>query len=101
MTLTSTAGNSSSPDTAFAFYLFDANGNPISNSNSPSREAFDIIISGQTGGTTLVHYYPPPPMTVATTSVPEPSSMVLMGMGLGAVAGWGRRLGRRLVPKQA
>ncbi len=95
VTFTSTPGNSSSPDTTFAFYLFDASGNPISHSNSPSGEAFDININGQTGRATLVPYYPPPPITVVPASVPEPSSMMLMGMG--AVVGWGRWLGRRLV----
>jgi hypothetical protein len=77
-------------DTTFSFFLYDANGNPISNANSPSGEAFDININGQTGAETLVPYFPPPPITIKGT-IPEPSSVLQLGAGLGALVGWSRR----------
>jgi hypothetical protein len=81
VTLTSTAGTSSSADTLFSFYLFDANGNPISSSNSPSGEALDINIEGPSGAFDPPVLYSPPPTIIVTQAVPEPSSVVLLGLG--------------------
>jgi PEP-CTERM motif len=94
VTLTSTAGDPSSADTTFSFYLFDANGNPISNSNSPSGEAFDINIEGPSGTfDPPAVFFPPPPITLVQINgvVPEPSSIVLLGIGLGAILFRARR----------
>jgi hypothetical protein len=94
VTLAASAPSTIPIDTTFSFFLYDRNGNPISNSNSPSGEAFDLNINGLTGAATLVPYYPPPTMTVLQ-GVPEPSSVLLLGLGATAVAGLGRLRGPR------
>ncbi|HZW34638.1 MAG TPA: NF038129 family PEP-CTERM protein [Isosphaeraceae bacterium] len=88
VTLSSTAGSPSSADTLFAFYLFDSAGNPVSGPNSPSGEILDINIQGPSGTFDTPVTYPPPAITLI--SVPEPSSVVLLGLGAGVVAGLGR-----------
>ncbi|MFI5455755.1 MAG: NF038129 family PEP-CTERM protein [Isosphaerales bacterium] len=97
VTLSSNPGSSSSADTLFAFYLFDANGNPVSGPNSPSGEILDINIQGPSGTFDTPVTYPPPAITATqmSSSVPEPSSMVLLGVGLGAIVGWSRWRGWR------
>jgi hypothetical protein len=92
VTLTSTAGNPSSADTLFAFYLFDQNGNPVSGPGSPSGEVLDINIEGPSGAVDPPVTYPPPSITVTPlNAVPEPSSIVLLGVGLGAILVRARR----------
>jgi hypothetical protein len=86
--LTSTDGGAGAPDTTFAFYLFDQNGNPVSNSSSPSGELLDINIAGQGGGFSPVTFGPPDISVVS--SVPEPSSMVLLAAGLATAFGASR-----------
>jgi hypothetical protein len=94
VTLAASAPSTIPIDTTFSFFLFDQNGNPISNSNSPSGEAFDLNINGLTGVATLVPYYPPPPIVILQ-GVPEPSSVLLLGLGAAAVVGLGRLRGAR------
>jgi hypothetical protein len=94
VTLASTPNPQAPIDTAFSFTLFDGNFNPVSNPNSPSGQAFTINIDGTTGNQTLATYFPPPPILVGQV-IPEPSSVVLLGVGVGVVAGWGRWRGRR------
>ncbi len=99
VTLTSTAGDMTSADTTFSFYLFDASGNPITGANSPSGEAFDINIQGPSGTfDPPAVYYPPPPITLIQLNgaVPEPSTIVLLGLGLAAISL--RSLSRRRKP---
>jgi hypothetical protein len=81
------AGLSKAADTLFSFYLFDSVGNPVSGPSSPSGEILDINIQGPTGVIDTPVTYPPPPITVTTASVPELSGVVLLGVGLGAMAG--------------
>ena len=97
VTLSSTAGTTSSADTLFAFYLFDSTGAPVSGPGSPSGEILDINIQGPSGAFDTPVTYPPPTITVTQviSVVPEPSSMVLLGVGLGASMGWGRWRRRR------
>jgi len=96
--LSSTPGSSSSADTLFAFYLFDSSGNPVSGPNSPSGEILDINIQGPSGAFDTPVTYSPPTITATQVSsvVPEPSSMVLLGVGLGAIVGWSRWRGGRV-----
>lgn len=96
VTLAASAPSSIPIDTTFSFFLYDQNGNPISNSSSPSGEALDLNIDGLTGVATLVGYFPPPPIVVLA-GVPEPSGVLLLGLGGAVLAGlgWLRRGGAR------
>jgi hypothetical protein len=95
VTLASTPNPGVPIDTTFSFYLYDAFGNPITGPNSPSGELLDINVSGTTGQTTVTLYSPPPPTVVILGGVPEPSSVVLLGFGVGGLVYVGRRQARR------
>ena len=100
--------------TVFSFILEDANQNGLNSGPLYPGEAFDIYVN-PSGGSLMVAPndpylaggpvlgFPPatggpyPAVTIApyTASVPEPSSVVLLGLGLGAVAVIGRFSRRR------
>ena len=100
-------GNTSSgasTGTIFSFFLEDQNGNYLSNGPpfSGGGQAFDIFVNPSGAGTgTLVDNYGPlnsngPTVTITPcAAVPEPSSMILMGLGLGAVVVIRRSRGQR------
>jgi hypothetical protein len=93
VTLTTTPGAVSSADTLFSFYLFDVNGNPLSNSNSPSGELLDINIHGPSGTFDAPVTFGPPTITatLVTAGVPEPSSLLLLGISVGTLLAWSRK----------
>ena len=94
--LTISLSATSSAGTTFSFYFLDSNFGGYS--TGPSGEALDItvyspsnvatsIYGPTTGGTT--------PSVTVSSAVPEPSGVVLLGVGVAATAAWGRRRARR------
>lgn len=98
--LTLSVTGSSLDGTTFAFTMYDSNFNTLS--TGPSGEAVDVTVYSQNSTPTITGPFGPatgnyPTVTIEPLSpaIPEPSSIVLLGVGLGAVAVVGRFRMRR------
>ncbi len=83
--------------TVFTFLLEDSGQNGL-NKGPLAGEAFDIFVN-RGGSLTVMEYGPAsgnyPQVTISPAAIPEPASVVLLGLGLGAVVAVGHLRHRR------